>query len=263
MARRLLTVSAALVLALLGTMLVVTYVGRADARALEGVETVHVLVATGPVDQGTTVAEARAADLIGTELLARKVVPPGALAELGPQDDTLVFASDVTEGEVLQRPRLAEATAGGGGLAVPDGMLAVTVELDDAARVARFVTVGSEVAIFDSYNVFEGSDGGSWTPAGDHLTDDFPKNKATRVLLPRVEVLAIGEETLRRDTIAEPDAAEGTEPLVPVTLVTVAVDQRQAEKLIHGAQTGTLYLGLLGDHEVTPGPGVDNRTLFD
>lgn len=260
MARRLLTVSAALVLALLGTLLVVTYVGRADARALQGVETVEVLVASGPITRGTTVAEAAAADLVATEALARKVVPANALTALTAEDDALVFATDVTPGEVLQRPRLTQTVAADGDLVIPEGKLAVTVQLEDAARVAQFVRVGSEIAVFDSYNVFEGNEGGSWTPSGDHLQDKFENNKATRVLLPRVQVLAIGEQT---GPSGQGEGGEATEPTVPVTLVTVAVDQRQAEKLVHGAQTGTLYLGLLGDYEVTPGPGIDNRTLFD
>jgi pilus assembly protein CpaB len=46
-------------------------------------------------------------------------------------------------------------------------------------------------------------------------------------------------------------------------LVTVAVDQRQAEKLIHAAQTGAIYLALVTDSSKTaPGAGVDNRTVF-
>ena len=65
MARRIATIAAALVLALLGTLLVVVYVGRADARAVEGVETVEVVVATGPivVVGAATVASARGAGL--------------------------------------------------------------------------------------------------------------------------------------------------------------------------------------------------------
>jgi pilus assembly protein CpaB len=41
------------------------------------------------------------------------------------------------------------------------------------------------------------------------------------------------------------------------------VKQADAEKLIHGQQTGTLYFALLGGKsEVTSGNGVDNRSLF-
>ena len=268
MSRRITAISAALVLALLGTLLVVVYVGRADARALDGVQTVTVLVAKEPLTKGQTVKSAKDAGLITTEVLPRKAVPAAALAKLQTADDPLVFASDVTKGEILQRPRLVAKVEAPDRLVIPAGKMAVTVALGDPARVASFVTVGSEIAVFDSYNVFEGNQGGSWTPSGDHLSDDFPVNKATRVLLPRVKVLAVGTSftpELPKQTEEDEAALGGAAPAgdVTQTLITVAVDQREAEKLIHGTRTGTLYLGLLGAYEVKPGPGIDNRTLFN
>ena len=267
MSRRITAISAALVLALLGTLLVVVYVGRADARALDGVATVTVLVAKEPIAKGQTVKSAKDAGLITTEILPRKTVPAAALAELQTADDPLVFASDVTQGEILQRPRLVAKVEEPDRLVIPAGKMAVTVSLPDPARVANFVTVGSDIAVFDSYNVFEGNEGSRWTPSGDHLSDEFEKNKATRVLLPRVKVLAVGNSFTPEPPKATEggDAAAGAAPAGDVThtLLTLAVDQREAEKLIHGTQTGTLYLGLLDTYEVKPGPGVDNRTLFD
>jgi Flp pilus assembly protein CpaB len=268
MSRRITAISAALVLALLGTLLVVVYVGRADARALDGVKTVTVLVAKEPLKKGQTVKSAKDAGLITSEVLPRKAVPATALAELQPADEPLVFASDVTKGEILSRPRLVAKVEAPDRLVIPAGKMAVTVALGDPARVANFVTVGSDIAVFDSYNVFEGNQGGSWTPSGDHLQDEFERNKATRLLLPRVKVLAVGDSfTPEQPEKAEEedDAALGALPVgdVTATLITVAVDQREAEKLIHGTQTGTLYLGLLDTYQVAPGPGVDNRTLFN
>jgi pilus assembly protein CpaB len=46
-------------------------------------------------------------------------------------------------------------------------------------------------------------------------------------------------------------------------VVTVAVTQNDAEKLIHGAQTGILYFALLTDSsDVKPGAGINGNTLF-
>jgi hypothetical protein len=45
-------------------------------------------------------------------------------------------------------------------------------------------------------------------------------------------------------------------------LLTVAVNQSEAERLIEGLSHGTLYLALLTDSvEVNPGAGVDNVDL--
>lgn len=268
MSRRITTISAALVLALLGTLLVVVYVGRADARALDGVQTVTVVVAKEPLTKGQTVKSAMEAGLITTEVLPKKVVPAAALAKVQPTDEPLVFASDVTPGEIIQRARLVTEAAPPDRLVIPPGKLAVTVQLADPARVASFVTVGSDIAVFNSYNVAEGNDGSSRTPSGDRLNEKFEYNKATRLLLPRVKVLAVGRSFVAQAPAADEAPPEGGLGATPVedaslTLITVAVDQRDAEKLIHGTQTGTLYLGLLDTYVVTPGPGVDNRTLFD
>ena len=268
MSRRITTISAALVLALLGTLLVVVYVGRADARALDGVQTVTVMVAKEPLKKGQTVKSAQDAGLLVSETFPRKAVPATAIAKFQAADAALVFASDVTQGEILQRPRLVAKVEAPNRLVIPAGKMAVTVSLEDPARVSSFVTVGSNIAVFDSYNVFEGNEGGRWTPSGDHLNDGFPINKATRLLLPKVQVLAIGESFTKEEPkkMEEKTGALAAAPAagdVTHTLVTVAVDQREAEKLIHGTQTGTLYLGLLDTYEVKPGPGVDNRTLFD
>lgn len=47
-------------------------------------------------------------------------------------------------------------------------------------------------------------------------------------------------------------------------LVTVAVTQEEAEKLIHALNTGTVSLAQVnGDSKVRPGTGVDNRNLFN
>ena len=273
MGRRIMTISAALLAAMLGTILVVAYVGRADARALAGVETVQVLVAKGDLKKGQTVKSAQDDGLVTTAPFPRKTVPSAALMRLTRADEALVFASDVTAGEILQRPRLVAATVAADKLMVPPGKLAVTVQLNDPARVANFVTVGSDIAIFDSYTVFEGNQSRKWTPSGNGLGDEFANNKATRVLLPRVKVLAVGESFLPpgeaeskdkedKDKNATPDS-DAAAPNALLTLVTVAVDQSEAEKLIHATQTGSLYVGLLGTYDVKPGPGVDNRTLFN
>ena len=256
MPRRIATIAAAVVLSLLGTALVVVYVGRADARAMEGLETVSVLVAAGPLAEGQTVASAQSAGLVGTQTLPRKVVPAEALTTFLPGDAELVFATAVTPGEVLQRPRLVAATeAQPDRLVIPEGRLAVTVELADPARVGGFVTVGSRIAVFDSYD--------TTAPEGPP-SDDVPAgSKSTRVLLPDVTVLAVGRETSRVAQRSEDGEAEPAVEDPAAAMVTVAVDQREAEKLIHGAQTGTLYFGLLDTYAVTPGPGVDNDTLFD
>jgi pilus assembly protein CpaB len=112
-------------------------------------------------------------------------------------------------------------------------------------------------------------------PSGDGLREEHPLNRATRVLVPQIEVIAVGTHgTDGRTASAGAAAAETTDgdddsagrksaKQTRTLLVTVAATQLEAERLVHGTQTGALYLALLGDTSVVrPGPGVDNKTLF-
>jgi pilus assembly protein CpaB len=119
---------------------------------------------------------------------------------------------------------------------VPPGMMAVTITLPDPARVAPFLRPGTQIAVFDT------SEG----------TDDAART--TRVLLPRVTVLGVGAAT---SATAEGEDDAGA-------LITLALDQKQAERLIHRVQTGSLYLALVNDaSDVDPGPGVNDNNVFN
>jgi len=106
--------------------------------------------------------------------------------------------------------------------------------------VAGYVQAGSQVAIFLTYDVVDSN--GNTTGI-----------ERTRVLIPRVEVLAIGTNQRARTSTSGSGGGSGS------LLLTLAVNQAEAERLIEGLSHGTLYLALLTDSVVvTPGAGVDN-----
>ena len=183
-------------------------------------------------------------------------------------DDDLRAVGEIVPGEIVLAERFDDEVAVEGRLVVPEGKLAVTVELTDPAKVGQFLTVGSQITVFDTFNVQE-ADADDLTPAGDRLQERHEYTRATRVLLPEVEVLAVGQTTTKQTTNDPSLAAEqaGAQQQVTttqtVTLVTVAVDQAQAEKLVHGINTGTLYFALRsGDIDVVVGKGTNDRRLF-
>jgi pilus assembly protein CpaB len=58
-------------------------------------------------------------------------------------------------------------------------------------------------------------------------------------------------------------SANAAKQTTGLLMVTLAVSQADAERLIHGTQTGALYLALVNDSSVVKsGPGVDNDSLF-
>jgi pilus assembly protein CpaB len=253
MTRRIGLLAAALVVALLGTMAVFSYVNKVEANTLAGAEPVDVLVATQRIPSGTTASAAMQQKLVEVSSLPRKSVPEGALATLdGVGEQTLV--SDVFAGEVLLRAKFATQTARTGALLIPKDKIAISVQLGDPQRVAGFVVPGSEVAIFATVEK---------APATTRTTQATPaqpqeEGSFTRLLLGRVAVIAVGPATLR--PVAEGEAAAEA---VPTAVLTLAVTQSEAERLVHSTQTAELYFGLLSTTSKTgPSSGVSNSTLF-
>lgn len=262
MARRTGLFLLALALALFGTGAVFVYVSRVDARAIADQQPVEVLVATGTIEAGMSLEEAVAADLLERKALASNSVPAGALSKTS-QAQGRVTVSTIYPGEILLSPKLVEPQAVGG-LDIPADLMAVSVELEDPQRVAGFVLPGSEVAIFDTYEVESvnvNAQVTSTTPnSADVAAHGTKVDEATRMLLPRVPVIAVGQTGQRKTAQA---SATDEEP-VATTVLTVAVKKEDAERLVHAAQTGRLYFALLTKNSATgPTAGVDNSTLFD
>ena len=265
MSRRIIAVLAALIIAVVGSVSVVAYARAADQRALAGQEAVRAYVAQQQVPAGTTAGQAVQDGLIVQQLIARKGVPDDALTAVGGEYAQLVATSAIQPGEIVLANRFAARGVAQGALPVPNGLLAVSVSLDDPSHVGSFVNVGSKVAVFDTFNVQE-SDKAGLTPAGDHLQDNHAFTRATRLLLPSVEVLAVDDSTTVTSKPENQDkptglAASAMQPTT--TLLTLAVTQDQAQRLVHGSRTGTLTFALLGpETKATPGAGVNDRTLF-
>lgn len=252
MTRRIIGVLLAIVLAIAGTAAVFAYVSTAEERAAASQEAVQVVLANERIPAGTSVARLREQELVREVVMPASSVPDGALTsiteDLADLEDQVVTA-DLHPDQLLMRRAFGPPAQLTGGLAVPDTKVAVSVRIDVHQQVAGYVRPGSHIAIFNTY----GSD-------DDDEIDEAADNTRTRLLLPRVEVLAVGVfgDGGVTTTTADEDE-EGRSGLV----LTVAVSQDEAERLIHASRTGQLYLALLTDtSEIEPGPGVDSRNLF-
>jgi len=246
MTRRIVGVLLAIILAVLGTVAVLVYVKAAQSRVADGQRAVRVLIAKQRIPAGTTGESIRGRALVDEVVMPALSVPVDTLSAMPTELDRLVVTSDVQPRQLLLRGMFGAATRLSGGLNVPEKSVAVSVEIQINEQVGGYVRPGSQIAIFDTYD-----------------TPD-KQSKITRVLLPRVEVLAVGQFGAGGVTSAQRngDAASG-DSSGNVLVVTVAVSQADAERLIHASRTGLLYFALLTDSsEVKPGPGVDNRTLF-
>lgn len=239
MDRRRLLVLGAAVVAVLGVAMVVAYARGADARAANRFDGVEVLVATKQIAVGESIEAAQAAGKVRTTKVSRDDVLDGA------GDDAGALKGEVALVPIYPGEQLIEAKFGDtpSTLPIPPGKMAVSVDLTDAARVSGFLEPGSEVAVF-----LNG-------------TNPASGQTFTRLLLPRVTVLGVGS-TAPESTSA--DGKDSSAEKLPGTLLTIAVDQADAQKVLYASSNGELAFALLnGDSKVrSASSGVTAANLF-
>lgn len=244
MGRRTVLLIVAALIAAVGTSLVFFYVQGVDARAAQRFDAVQVLQAVKPINPGETLADAQSAGKIEMGTVGRAQLLDGAMTSIGDMGKKVALTT------VYPHEQIVTAKFGDAGeqevLGIPDGKMAISISLSDPARVAGFVNPGAEVAIFASAD------------AGAMGNND----SATRMLLPRVTVIGVGSTTVVSTTTTDQTGAQTTEQL-PRTLMTLAVDQADAEKVIFAARNSEVSFALLTDKSsVKQGPGVTSDSVF-
>ncbi len=244
MTRRILTIALAIVVAMIGVVIVLIYVKGADQRAIAGQQAVTVLVATQQVPAGTTAGTALSEGLISAEREPAHSVPSDALASITPALRGLVFSSTLPSGQLLLRPILVTAVQAATGLPIPSGKVAVAIQMCVQKAVAGYIQAGSQIAIF---NTFYKAPAGSVTASC--AGDTFSKGATsihTRLVLNDVQVLAVGQAGAGGSQATATGAFSQSSSTASQTtvMVTVAVDQQDAERLIELAEAYLPYMAL-------------------
>ncbi|WP_448613314.1 Flp pilus assembly protein CpaB [Modestobacter sp. URMC 112] len=232
MRRRLLAASAALVLALVGTVVLVAYVRAADARALAGVQTVDVLVVRQPVPEGTPAADLAAS--VEVEQVPAKAAAEGRVTDLDDLADQ-VATVDLQPGEQLLAARFAAPgdLPTPGTVAVPAGASEVSVLLEPQRAVGGRLVAGDTVGVFLSLEA------------------------QTHVVLHGVLVTQVQGAPAPAVESGDVDTASAGAAAPSASLmVTLAVTAAQAEGVVFGAEHGTLWLSLERDGAAVDGTEV-------
>lgn len=229
---------AAIALVALGTLALVQYVSTAEDRALAGEELVDVLILDTAVPAGTGAEELQ--QYLRVESVPVKVQASGALASLG-EADGMVTSVDLVEGEQLTAGRLVDATEfnalqarvgrGGGSVAVPEGLLEVTIPLDPVRTVGGTVRPGDLVGVIASFTGLQDDD-----PA-------FSGKDTSGFLMHKILVTNV-----QGNPVAEASRAASAEERAPVPagtlLVTLAVDAPSAERVVFASSYGNIWLAI-------------------
>jgi pilus assembly protein CpaB len=245
-------------LALIGVVAVLVYARQANSRAVAGMKAETVLAATRAIPAGKSLGAAWSEGLLTTEKVPAsslsRVVPVQSVTD---KNRNLVMSGPVGSGQLLLQNMLGSAASvtANGSLPIPAGMVAVTVQMCVQEAVADYITAGSDVAVFDTYVTGKGPQ--PQRNCDVTHTGILPPLMATRIVLTKAHVLAIGASPAATGTSAGSPSTV-TDPtsssVQGSVLVTLAVDQADAERLISIDELGLPYMALL-----TP----DSKTSFD
>ena len=232
MGRRTILLTVAIVIAALGTALVFMYVRSADDRALEGQQQVQVLFATSEIPVGQSAQDAANNGSLVLRTVAQNSVAEGALSDIDPIAQQVALTT-IFPGQQLVTAAFGDAT-GLSSIPIPEDKMALSLQLGDPERVAGFLSAGSEVAVFATL-----------PNPSDNAND--ANAQRTQLLVPRVQVITVGNVQPVQQTTTDENGQQNTEE-IPRAIVTLAVDQKQAQQLIWASQNGTLYFTLLTEN---------------
>jgi pilus assembly protein CpaB len=226
---RLLAGVAAVVLAIIGILLVFSYAQAADTRAMQKLEPVKVLVVQKPVPAGTS-AEALT-KLVAVEELPQAGVPESALGSLEAQAGK-VTSTDLVPGEQLLSERLIDPASLDvpGSVPVPKGLQEVTFALEPQRLIGGRIVAGDTVGLFTT---FQSAD----------LKDPANQPTTGRVLH-KVLVTSLQRAEATQATAPSSPAPGPNPQVLPAggMLVTVAVRDTEAARIIYSAEFGRIWL---------------------
>jgi len=268
---RLLTITLAVVLGMLGIVAVLAYVRQANERAVSGLKAETVMVADHAIPAGTSLSTAQAAHLLGTEKVPNSSLTNPAVQSVTAANQHLVISGAVAKGQVLLQNMLAKRgslTLGISGpvLPLPPGDIAVTMEMCLDADVAGYVQPGSYIAVFDTFPVR--ADGAMTYTCTSHN----PPTKGSvfaRIVVARVRVLSVTPVTSQGTSApagqladADPTSQASSVATAGQVLVTLAAtSQTMAENLVLVTSAGDPTFGLLSPRSVTNNDSPFNGAL--
>ncbi len=248
---RVLILVVAIVLGVAAAFVAADYLNDSAAKLTAEAEPVAVLVATQDVPQGMTAEEILEQGMVELREIPRRYVADGAVSSANTISGQ-VLSTSLSAGEQVTASRFKYPSEVGLAYGIPEGFVAMSVAADDVKCVGGMLKPGDYVMIAATF-------------------DPGPANEGaeTRILLKKVQVLAVGTMTTRD---APPTTTEDTgggglvgntnaqqEPAVAIT-VTLALLPADVEKLVYAEEQGDTRLALL-PATATEVPDTTGRTL--
>ena len=234
MRSKILILIVALALAGVAAVLAVGYLNSARTSIASESEPIEVLVAQDNVPRGLSIEELMQRGLVKIEQVPRRFVAADAVSSARIVEGQ-VLAVPLSAGEQLTKTRFQFPSQAGLAYTVPNGLIALTVPVDDVTGVAGLVKPGDSVVLLATLK-----------PKGD-------QSAYTTQLIPKARVLAVGaivtaeapattDQTQQSGVFSSSGQSATTATYRTVTLALSLVD---AERVSFVGQVGVLQLGLL------------------
>ncbi|WP_026266481.1 Flp pilus assembly protein CpaB [Arthrobacter sp. 131MFCol6.1] len=237
MKTRLLGGIAALLVAIIGTVLLVTYVQNADKRALASTETENIYIVQKTIPAGAS------AETIA-DSVARKSVPKLAIAQNSVTDlgslGAKVSAVALMPGEQLLSSRMVEQNAflGPSRVQIPTGLQELTLKLPIERVAGGVLKAGDTVGVFLSLEDAGATQAGS--KARTQLT--FHKVLVTAAQFSNGTATQTGGSDATAGTAQASSTSSSNEQTDDTYLVTLARNSADAERIVFAAEFGKIYL---------------------
>lgn len=248
---------AAVALGIVAALLTARYLDTARAKIDADAQPVKVLVATEEIPRGRTAEDLVKEGLIELQEVPRRYVSANAVSSekaIAGQ----VLAQPLSKGEQVTTTRFSYPDKAGLAFSIPEGHVAVAIPADDVKCVAGLIRPGDFVMVTATFDESRGLNAAQ-----------------TRVLLPRVRVLAVGGQMTAEPAAAAEDEGGGglvgggstnssrnTGAVAPT--ITLALVPADVEKLVYAEKQGAVWLSLIpnGVAEIPSTSGRTMQTLY-
>ena len=267
MDRKWIGVLISLVLAAVGTWVLVQYVNGADDGALEGTETVDVLVVSDTIPEGSSIADVSAS--VETQQVPVTAQAVGSVANLNGLDGqvtavALVPGEQVIAARFVTPVEFSDAQV----YVIPDELLAVTLSLSPERAVGGELKPGDLVAVVASFEPFDISGVVSPEeepdPEDPSVVDklDLMTPNTSGIILHKAIITNVQVEELPAETTKATAEERGIE-LAPTgnLLVTIAAEAAYIEKIVFTAEWGRVWLAIEGELAAEEFDQVQTRNL--
>lgn len=219
----------AVLLAAAGTVVLVSYVRNADARAVADLDPVLVLVATTPIAQGTPADNL--SDLVETTELPATAALAGGVTSLSQLQGQIALTPMYPGEQLISSKFGAPPTEGPDAVKVDPALQKVSVLLE------LHQAVGGNIAPGDTVGVFLSTDKPDANNPRTHLT-------VNKVLVTDVQWPAPKDQD-KADGVtpaSSSDIAQDTGDLTGKVIVTLATTAPDAEQIVFAANYGSVWL---------------------